>query len=157
MFSEEMQIESTNASFLQIPNNKKYFKKYKKRLDFCLRFGYNTSCRLESCPSWSKEHDWKSCNRQKRFVGSNPMLSAKNVRILRTFSFYHKKKTALGAYTRDPLFREAPRGAPFLFILFLFGVFGIHPVFRNKFNGEIRFFHKAFSVYRRQARRTNRQ
>ena len=30
----------------------------------------------ESCPSWSKEHDWKSCNRQKRFVGSNPMLSA---------------------------------------------------------------------------------
>ena len=32
---------------------------------------------LESCPSWSKEHDWKSCNRQKRFVGSNPMLSAK--------------------------------------------------------------------------------
>ena len=35
---------------------------------------------LESCPSWSKEHDWKSCNRQKRFVGSNPMLSAKTKR-----------------------------------------------------------------------------
>lgn len=33
---------------------------------------------MESCPSWSKEHDWKSCKRQKRFEGSNPLLSAKN-------------------------------------------------------------------------------
>ena len=33
---------------------------------------------MESCPSWSKEHDWKSCNRLKRFEGSNPLLSAKN-------------------------------------------------------------------------------
>ena len=33
---------------------------------------------MESCPSWSKEHDWKSCNRLKRIEGANPLLSAKN-------------------------------------------------------------------------------
>ena len=26
---------------------------------------------------WSKEHDWKSCVRQKRTEGSNPSLSAR--------------------------------------------------------------------------------
>jgi hypothetical protein len=26
---------------------------------------------------WSKAHAWKVCNRQKRFMGSNPILSAK--------------------------------------------------------------------------------
>ena len=31
---------------------------------------------MESCPSWSKEHDWKSCKRQKRFESSNLLLSA---------------------------------------------------------------------------------
>ncbi len=48
---------------------------------------------MESCPSWSKEHDWKSCNRQKRFVGSNPMLSAKRKRNLNdcAFVFYIHK------------------------------------------------------------------
>jgi hypothetical protein len=25
---------------------------------------------------WSKAHAWKVCNRQKRFMGSNPILSA---------------------------------------------------------------------------------
>ena len=30
----------------------------------------------ERCPSWPKEHDWKSCIRQKRIWGSNPHLSA---------------------------------------------------------------------------------
>ena len=27
---------------------------------------------------WSKEHDWKSCVRQKRTEGSNPSLSVEN-------------------------------------------------------------------------------
>ena len=36
--------------------------------------GYLTD--KESCPSWSKEHDWKSCERHKRSEGSNPLLSA---------------------------------------------------------------------------------
>ena len=31
---------------------------------------------MERCPSWPKEHDWKSCVRLKRTVGSNPTLSA---------------------------------------------------------------------------------
>ena len=35
---------------------------------------------LESCPSWPKEHDWKSCRRRKRLRGSNPRLSARNSR-----------------------------------------------------------------------------
>ena len=30
----------------------------------------------ERCPSWPKEHDWKSCMRQKRIWGSNPHPSA---------------------------------------------------------------------------------
>ena len=30
---------------------------------------------------WSKEHDWKSCVRQKRTEGSNPSLSAKSLRL----------------------------------------------------------------------------
>ena len=33
--------------------------------------------RRERCPSWPKEHDWKSCRRpQSRLEGSNPSLSA---------------------------------------------------------------------------------
>ena len=31
---------------------------------------------MESCPSWPKEHDWKSCKRVITcFKGSNPLLS----------------------------------------------------------------------------------
>ena len=30
----------------------------------------------ERCPSWPKEHDWKSCIRQKRIRGANHHLSA---------------------------------------------------------------------------------
>ena len=30
---------------------------------------------LEKSRSWSSAHDWKSCNRQKRFEGSNPSFS----------------------------------------------------------------------------------
>ena len=26
---------------------------------------------------WLKRHAWKACNRQKRFAGSNPVLSAR--------------------------------------------------------------------------------
>ena len=38
---------------------------------------------MESCQSWSKEHDWKSCNGDKPFEGSNPLLSAKKIDNLR--------------------------------------------------------------------------
>ena len=32
---------------------------------------------VERCPSWPKEHDWKSCMPQKGIWGSNPHLSAR--------------------------------------------------------------------------------
>ena len=32
---------------------------------------------MERWLSWSKAHDWKSCNVLKAFKGSNPFLSAK--------------------------------------------------------------------------------
>ena len=32
---------------------------------------------MEMSPSWSRAHDWKSCNRQKRFESSNLSISAK--------------------------------------------------------------------------------
>lgn len=34
------------------------------------------SAEAERCPSWPKEHDWKSCMPQKGIQGSNPCLSA---------------------------------------------------------------------------------
>ena len=43
---------------------------------------------MESCPSWPKEHDWKSCKRLKRFEGSNPLLSAKEAGFLTCFFFF---------------------------------------------------------------------
>ena len=48
----------------------------------------------ESCPSWSKEHDWKSCKRQKRFEGSNPLLSARNIGYSVCCTLYFFDKTA---------------------------------------------------------------
>lgn len=32
---------------------------------------------MEKSPSWSRAHDWKSCNREKRFESSNLSFSAK--------------------------------------------------------------------------------
>ena len=49
---------------------------------------------MESCPSWSKEHDWKSCNRLKRFEGSNPLLSAINIGYSVCCTLYFFDKTA---------------------------------------------------------------
>ncbi len=34
---------------------------------------------------WSKAHAWKVCNRQKRFMGSNPILSAKQIKTKTKF------------------------------------------------------------------------
>ena len=39
--------------------------------------------KAERCPSWPKEHDWKSCMRQKRIRGSNPRLSARIIQRVR--------------------------------------------------------------------------
>ena len=43
------------------------------RQDFYLTHPDNE---MEMSPSWSRAHDWKSCNRQKRFESSNLSISA---------------------------------------------------------------------------------
>ena len=44
---------------------------------------------MEMSPSWSRAHDWKSCNRQKRFESSNLSISAKeNPAFLRGFLLF---------------------------------------------------------------------
>ena len=55
---------------------------HKFMIDKCFWVYYNTQVvkiymLMEKSPSWSRAHDWKSCNRQKRFEGSNPSFSAK--------------------------------------------------------------------------------
>ena len=35
---------------------------------------------MESCPSWSKEHDWKSCKLLKRFRGFESLALRQNYR-----------------------------------------------------------------------------
>ena len=39
---------------------------------------------------WLKRHAWKACKRQKRFAGSNPVLSAYNQQItkIRRYAMY---------------------------------------------------------------------
>ncbi len=37
---------------------------------------FNYFCGHGEMAEWSKAHAWKVCNRQKRFMGSNPILSA---------------------------------------------------------------------------------
>lgn len=42
---------------------------------------------MEMSPSWSRAHDWKSCNRQKRFESSNLSISAKRDKQAETSLF----------------------------------------------------------------------
>ena len=65
--------------------NKQKFAYIKKKLYFCSR---NKKTPLNGGPrkvlslgkgemlEWLKRHAWKACKRQKRFLGSNPCLSA---------------------------------------------------------------------------------
>ena len=56
---------------------------------------------MERCPSWSKEHDWKSCRRHKRLEGSNPSLSASLISIIRP----------VGQGVKTPPFHGGNRGS----------------------------------------------
>ncbi len=56
---------------------------------------------MERCPSWPKEHDWKSCRRQKRLEGSNPSLSARYYLLLRP----------VGQAVKTPPFHGGNRGS----------------------------------------------
>ena len=49
---------------------RKIWVKQQSALDFLLQLLYNNPRKyMESCPSWSKEHDWKSCKSLKRLRG----------------------------------------------------------------------------------------
>ena len=39
---------------------------------------HNLNIYFGEMAEWSKAHAWKVCKRQKRFMGSNPILSAEN-------------------------------------------------------------------------------
>ena len=65
-----------------------------KVLDFFVRLLYNykvAKIYMERWLSWSKAHDWKSCNGLNPFRGSNPLLSARKetpfVRLTKGVSF----------------------------------------------------------------------
>ena len=65
------------------------------------QFSYNAILHVQIAPQiswrdvrvWLKEHDWKSCVRQKRTWGSNPHLSARNFKAVRQNGFFHIRKT----------------------------------------------------------------
>ena len=50
---------------------------------------------MESCPSWSKEHDWKSCKRPKPFRGFESLALRQKRKVVpqgATFYFSFKLK-----------------------------------------------------------------
>ena len=54
-------------------------KNKKNRFLFCIVLAYSYLCRRigkGEVLEWLKRHAWKACNRQNRFAGSNPVLSA---------------------------------------------------------------------------------
>ena len=62
-----------------------------KVLDFFVRLLYNykvAKIYMERWLSWSKAHDWKSCNGLNPFRGSNPLLSAKKKTIAKAIAFF---------------------------------------------------------------------
>ena len=60
----------------------KIFKKVLTTPKFCgiIIWSHNDTIKMEKSRSWSSAHDWKSCNRQKRFESSNLSFSAKKDR-----------------------------------------------------------------------------
>jgi hypothetical protein len=70
---------------------------------------------------WSKAHAWKVCNRQKRFMGSNPILSAKE-NLSRGVARGFTKKCRTQARLKSCIFfvkdrrREATGGINFLLL-----------------------------------------
>ena len=61
---------------------------------------------VERWLSWSKAHDWKSCNVSKAFWGSNPHLSARNLKQ-RCFRFFVLFQNAV--LDNRPAFRYAEK------------------------------------------------
>ena len=69
---------------------------FEKRLDFFVVIVYNSKAtkHMESCPSWSKEHDWKSCKSLKRLRGFES-LALRQIKALDLIQvlFYFKRYT----------------------------------------------------------------
>ena len=51
---------------------------------------------MEKSRSWSSAHDWKSCNRQKRFEGSNPSFSAMKKALAEGKCFFQQNDRRIG-------------------------------------------------------------
>ena len=66
----------------------------------------NAEPNMERWLSWSKAHDWKSCNVSKAFWGSNPHLSARNPKPY-GFGFFVFFSASLFRLDFCPLFRYA--------------------------------------------------
>ena len=93
---------------------------------------------MERCPSWPKEHDWKSCRRHKRLEGSNPSLSA----IINLYTLLHGP---LVKGLRHLPFTEVtgvriPYGSPSLLMLPKYGglaQLGEHLPYKQRVSGSI--------------------
>ena len=66
---------------------------------------------LESCPSWPKEHDWKSCNRSKPVRGFESLALRQNEKqVARPAFFFGKIKR--GIRTRREQTQSAKENSP---------------------------------------------
>ena len=74
---------------------------------------------MESCPSWSKEHDWKSCKRPKPFRGFESLALRQKKKVVPPgcyFSFFinfnqgirTRNGSELGAWRRKERQRNSP-------------------------------------------------
>ena len=61
---------------------------------------------MEKSRSWSSAHDWKSCNRQKRFEGSNPSFSARKKALAAASAFFNKLYFTEGRIKCETLFLQ---------------------------------------------------
>lgn len=68
-----------------------FFRNNRKNiLIFCFRFAIIATRHTESCPSWSKEHDWKSCKPSTRLRGfeSLALRQKKNGNFTKKLPFF---------------------------------------------------------------------
>ena len=86
----------------------KNYRYFAEGLDFHTAFVYNIIVQLnkESCPSWPKEHDWKSCNGDKPFEGSNPLLSAKKSDKFRLVGFFYPLRKQWHIISRQAVYHQ---------------------------------------------------
>ncbi len=88
---------------------------------------------MERCPSWPKEHDWKSCRRHKRLEGSNPSLSA----IIILYVIFNVRPVGQGVKT--PPFHGGNRGSNPLRVTKYGGLaqLGEHLPYKQRVSGSI--------------------